>query len=399
MSRRFVFAGLTLAVLAGLAYWQFPNEISALWGKKVEPVKEQSARGPAIPVTAITAEIGTAAIEERSIGTVQPFATVQIKSRVDGVISKVHFREGDMVKAGDTLFTIDPRSFEAQLRQAEANLARDEAQLANARTETKRLEATTPSGITPRKALDQARATEASLEATVKASQAAVDVARVQLSYTSIQAPLSGRTGELRADEGNLVKASDAAPLVTINQLRPINVDFSMPERLLPEIRARQHKSPLRISLIDNRGVRHPEQGQLTFIDNAIDQATGTIQLKGTFANDRDFLWPGQFVQVLLRLHVREDAIILPPQAVQTGQQGRFVYVVRADSTAEMRPVKLGAQVETGVIVESGLQPGEMVVTDGHVRVVPDARLQVRTEGPPRQPPPPAPSTRSEGKT
>ncbi len=399
MSRRVVFAGLTLAVLAGLAYWQFPNEISALWTKKAEPAKEQSARRSAIPVTAMTAEIGTASIEERSIGTVQPFATVQIKSRVDGVIAKVHFREGDMVKAGDPLFTIDPRSFEAQLRQAEANLARDEAQLANAKVETKRLEATTPSGITPRKALDQARATEASLEATVKASQAAVDVARVQLSYTSIQAPLSGRTGELRADEGNLVKASDAAALVTINQLRPINVAFSMPERLLPEIRARQHKAPLRISLIDNRGVRHPEQGQLTFIDNAIDQATGTIQLKGTFANDRDFLWPGQFVQVLLRLYVRDDAIILPSQAVQTGQQGRFVYVVRPDSTAELRPVKLGQQVETGVIVESGLKPGEMVVTDGHVRVVPDARLQVRTEGPPRQPPPPAPTTRSEGKT
>jgi len=385
--RRFVFAGLTLAVLAGLAYWQFPNEISALWAGKA-PEAAQSKGRSAVPVTAVTAELGAAAIEERAIGTVQPFATVQIKSRIDGAIAKVHFREGDMVRAGDTLFTIDPRSLEAQLRQAEANLARDDAQLANAKVEVRRLEATTPSGITPRKALDQARATAAALEATVKASQAAVDVARVQLSYTSIQAPLSGRTGELRADEGNLVKTADAAALVTINQLRPINVVFSMPERLLPEIRARHHKSPLKIGLIDNRGVRHPEQGELTFIDNAIDQNTGTIQLKGTFANDRDFLWPGQFVQVLLRLNLREDAIILPAQAIQTGQQGRYVYVVRPDDTAELRAVKVGPQVETGVLIESGLQPGERVVTDGHVRIVPDAKLQVRSEGPPRQPPP-----------
>ena len=401
MSKRIVFAVLLAAVLAGLAYWRFPTEIAALLGKPPAAAEQQAQapaqRGgrPAVPVTATTAAIKPAPIELRAIGNVQPYATVQVKSRVDGTLAKVHFREGDMVRAGDLLFTIDPRSFEAQLRQVEANLMRDQAQLDNARTEVRRLEATTPSGITPRRALDQARTNAAALEATVKATEATVDVMRVQLSYTAIHSPISGRTGELRADEGNLVRASDAAALVTINQLRPINVAFAVPERYLPEIRARHGRSPLKLSLIDNRGVRHPELGELSFIDNVIDPGTGTIQLKGTFANDRDFLWPGQSAQVLLRLTAREDAIVLPSTAIQIGQQGSYVYVIRPDSTAELRLVRTGPQVEGGTIVEEGLTPGELVMTDGHVRVVPNARVQVRESSPA----PAAPQRQGTGQT
>lgn len=386
MFRGLVLLGVALALIGGLAYWRFPDRVNALLGREAPAsgAPAGAAAGssrPAVPVTAVAATIKAVPIEIRGIGTVQPFATVEVKSRVDGMIAKVHFKEGDMVQAGDPLFTIDPRSFEAQLRQSEANLMRDQAQLANARTEVRRLEATTPSGITPQRSLDQARTNAASLEATVKATEAAIEIARVQLSYTDIRAPITGRTGELRANEGNLVRAQDAEALVRLNQLRPINVNFAVPERHLPEIRARHNKAPLKISLIDNRGVRHPELGELAFIDNAIDAATGTIQLKGVFENDRDFLWPGQFMQVMLQVSTRDDAVVLPTQAIQTGQQGQYVYVVRPDRTAELRPVRAGPLVDAGTIIEEGVQPGELVVTDGHIRIVPDGRVTLRGEG------------------
>jgi len=373
---KFVFGLLALAAIGGGVYWQFFS--TAVAPKPPSGSAATTRQVPPAPVRVARAGTKTVPIEIRTIGTVQPIASVQIKSRVDGMLSKVSFNEGDIVKAGAPLFTIDPRSYEAQLKQAEANLARDQAQLENARLELKRNQTTASSGVTSQKLLEQARTQVQILEAAIKSDEAAIDVAKVQLSYTDITAPITGRTGDMKVSEGNTIKANDTTPLVTINQLRPIYVTFAVPERELPQIRARQYKAPLPVTVTDDRGVQHPETGTLTFIDNAIDSTTGTIQLKATFANDRDFLWPGQFVQVTLRVSQLENAVVVPSAAIQSGQNGPYVYVVRADSTAELRPIKPGVAMAGDTVILDGVKAGETVVTDGHLRLSPNARVIVR---------------------
>jgi multidrug efflux system membrane fusion protein len=373
---RFVLGLLALAAIGAVVYWQF---FSAAAPPKTAPTNAGTTRQvPPAPVNVAKAGTKTVPIEIRTIGTVQPIASVQIKSRVDGMLSKVSFNEGDIVKAGTALFTIDPRSYEAQLKQAEANLARDQAQLENARLELKRNQTTASSGVTSQKLLEQARTQVQILEAAIKSDEAAIDVAKVQLSYTDITAPITGRTGDMKVSEGNTIKANDTTPLVTINQLRPIYVTFAVPERELPQIRARQYKAPLAVTVTDDRGVQHPETGTLTFIDNTIDSTTGTIQLKATFANDRDFLWPGQFVQVTLRVSQLENAVVVPNAAIQSGQNGPYVYVVRADNIAELRQIKPGVAMAGDTVILEGVNAGETVVTDGHLRLSPNARVSVR---------------------
>jgi multidrug efflux system membrane fusion protein len=370
-----VLAVLAVAALGAVGYWQF---FASNPGDKPAGAPGAQRVAPPAPVTVAKAVAKTVPINIRTIGTVQPIASVQIKSRVDGMLAKVSFNEGDIVKAGEPLFTIDPRSYQAQLKQAEANLLRDQAQLENARLDLKRNQTTASSGVTSQKLLDQARTQVQILEAAVKSDEAAIDVAKVQLSYTDITAPISGRTGDMKVSEGNTVKANDTNPLVTINQLRPIYVAFSVPERQLPEIRARQYKSPLAVTVTDDRGVQHPETGTLTFIDNTIDTATGTIQLKATFANDRDFLWPGQFVQVTLRVSQMENAVTIPSAAIQSGQNGPYVYVLRESQTVELRPIKPGVAMGSDTVILDGVKIGETVVTDGHLRLAPNAKVVVR---------------------
>ncbi len=373
MKPRVVFGLVVLAAIGAGAYWQFAPRDDA---QKTAAAAQQQR--PAAPVTVAQSTARTVPIEIRTIGTVQPIQSVQIKSRVDGLLTKVSFNEGDIVKIGDPLFTIDPRSYEAQIKQAEANLARDQAQVENARLDLKRNQTTASSGVTSQKLLEQARTQVQILEAAIKSDEAAIEVAKVQLSYTDIASPINGRTGDLKVTQGNTVKANDTSPLMTINQLRPIYVTFAVPERELPQIRARQYKAPLAVTVTDDRGVQHPETGVLTFIDNAIDSTTGTIQLKATFTNDRDFLWPGQFVQVTLRVAQMENAVVVPSAAVQNGQNGQYVYVVRADKTVELRPVKVGPQMNKEVVILEGMKLDETVVTDGHLRLAPNAKVTIR---------------------
>ncbi len=300
--------------------------------------------------------------------------------QVDGKLIKVHFKEGDFVKAGDILFTLDTRSFEAAVRQAEANLAKSLAELDNARRNAERSASLVREGLIERQAYDQSSTTEAALEATVKADEAALETARVNLSYATIRAPISGRTGDLMVDEGNLVQANSVA-LVTINQLSPIEVRFSVPEHYLAAIQRRMAEGTVPVSARIPGAEAPSVEGTLAFVDNAVDRATGTIRLKASFPNDDHRLWPGQFVQTTVILKERPEAVVVAAQAVQTGQEGQYVFVVKPDSTVETRKVLTSDLVDGNLlVVEEGLRPGETVVTDGQMRLLPGSKVKVQDE-------------------
>lgn len=375
MKTRWTLAGLAvLAVLGALGYRYFYAPSGSTSASAARPAVDEGAPVSVAPVTRQDVPV-----DIRAIGSVQPVATVQVRSRVDGLLSKVHFQEGQMVKAGEPIFTLDPRAYEAQIKQAEANLARDQAQLQNARADLARLQQTTRMGATSRQSLDAALANASAYEAAVKADQAALEMAKVQLSYTAIVSPIDGRTGNLNVNEGNLVRANDTTALVTINQLQPIYVAFAVPERHLADIREQQNGSPLPVSVIDSRGAAIQETGKLTFIDNNIDASTGTIQLKATFANAQEQLWPGQFVEVHLRLRTLHGALTVPDEAIQIGPDTSFVYIVRPDNTAEYRPVTTGPSFAGRTVIAKGVAEGEAVVTEGQLRLTPDARVTIRS--------------------
>jgi len=301
---------------------------------------------------------------------------VSVKSRVEGHLARVYFVEGQEVKRDDPLFLVDPRPFEAAVRQAEANLARDRAQAENARVELERFARLARQGVASREEYDQARTRARSLDATVAADEAAVESARIQLQYCSIRSPIDGRAGQLLVHEGNVVKANET-PLAVINQLRPAYVEFSVPQQDLPEIRKHMAGGALPVEARpDDAGP--PAAGQLTFVNNTVDTSTGTVLLKGTFPNPDEELWPGQFVNVALRLTTLNAAVMVPARAVQTGQQGKYVFVVRPDGTAESRPVVVGHMVGDDVVIEKGLAPGEQVVTEGQLRLGPGVRVEVK---------------------
>lgn len=341
---------------------------------KKEPPKER----PPVPVTVAASVLKTVPVQVRAIGNVEPYNTVSIKAQVNGQIARVHFTEGQDVRKGDLLFTIDPRPFEAALRQAEANLARDRAQAKNAGEQARRYASLLKDGIVTQEQYDQLRTNAEALAATVAADLAAVENARIQLGYCSIRSPISGRTGNLAVQAGNLVKANDVPVLVTINQITPIFATFAVPEREMVEIRRHMGKGNLKVEALVAGEERKPEEGTLSFLDNTVDPTTGTIKLKGTFANRERRLWPGQFVNVLITLATRPNTVVVPSQAVQTGQQGQFVFVVRPDAVAEQRPVTTGLTHEGFTVIEKGMQPGETVVTDGQMRLVPGAKVLVK---------------------
>jgi multidrug efflux system membrane fusion protein len=333
----------------------------------------------AVPVEVTRVVQKTVPVQIRVIGNVEAYSTISVKSQIEGVLIRVHFKEGQNVKKGEQLFTIDPRPYEAALKQAEANLAKDTAQVENARVEVNRYAELVKKGYVAQEQYDQIRTNAAALEATVNADKAMVENARLQLKYCFIYSPITGRTGNLMANQGNLIKANADNPMVTINQIQPIYVTFSVPEQYLNEIKKYMAARKLNVEAFISKEDVMPEQGVLTFIDNTVDMATGTIKLKGTFANKGKRLWPGQFVNVLLTLTMQPNAIVIPSQAVQAGQSGVYVFVIKNDLTVESRPVVVARSLDGESVIEKGLQLGEKVVTDGQLRLVPGAKVEIKT--------------------
>ncbi|HEX4926722.1 MAG TPA: efflux RND transporter periplasmic adaptor subunit [Burkholderiales bacterium] len=332
---------------------------------------------PAVPVAVALVAQETVPVRLQAIGNVEPYRTVAVKARVDGQIVAVNFHEGQAVKQGEVLFRIDPRPYEAALRQAEANALRDRAARDQARSQAKRYQELLAKNFISKEAYAQIRTNAETAEATAKASQAALENARLNLEYCTIRSPLDGYVGKVLLQAGNLVKANDVNPLVVINQVKPIYVTFSVPEQYLGEIRKYQAQSPLRADVL--RADRAPSEarGRLVFIDNAVDPSTGTIRLRAQFENQSVVLWPGQFVNLSLQLYEQADAIVIPAQAVQNGPDGQYVYVVGKDMLAEMRPIKVLRSDAERAIVASGLAQGEQVVTRGQLRLGPKTRVRI----------------------
>ena len=355
-----------------------------LWPRSQRSPADVAAAGqpvPAVPVVVATAASKPVPVEFGTIGTVTALATVAIKSRIDGEIMEVHLKDGQDVRAGDLLFTIDSRTIRAQLEQAQANLAHDEALLVSAQREVERQNSLVKKNFASKQAVDQARASADSLQASVAADQAAVDAANVQLSYTEIRSPIDGRAGAVNLPRGNMVKANDSGALVVLNQLQPIYIAFALPQRELPRVRQAMAAGPLTVGATVPGDTGPPVAGTLTFVDNAVDASTGTIQLRATFENAETRLWPGQFVNVTLTLRVESAAIVVPDAAVQHGQNGAYVFVVRPDSTVEMRPVVVDRSVAGASVITSGLAAGDVAVVEGQLRLAPGMKVEPRPAG------------------
>jgi membrane fusion protein, multidrug efflux system len=337
----------------------------------------QAAMSLAVPVTVATVAQKTVPVEVRVIGNGEAYSTVVVRSQVDGQLQSAHFLEGQDVNEGDLLFTIDPRPYESTLKQAEANLARDLAQENNARIQADRAQKLYEGGLISREQYDQFHANAGALEAAVRADQAAVENAKIQLGYCSIRSPLAGRTGKLLVHVGNIVKTNDTA-LVEINQISPLYVSFTVPEQHLQEIKQYQARGKLKVEAMPSNDETRSEQGVLTFFNNTVDSTTGSILLRAAFQNAEKRLWPGQFVNVVLRLTTLPNAAVAPTQAVQAGQAGHYVFVVGPNLTVESRPVVTGPAIGGETVIEKGLQPGDKVVTDGQLRLFPGAKVEVK---------------------
>ena len=337
---------------------------------------------PTVPVTVAQVTKKSVPLEIEAIGSVMPYRTVSVEPQVTGQLLSVHFKEGQDVKNGDLLFSIDRAPFQAALDQALGKLAHDKAQAANSALILQRTQRLDAEKISSKEQLDQAQAASAQDQAAVRTDEAALEYARLQLNYCSVYSPVDGRTGSLLVHPGNLVKANDLPVLVVINQVTPVYVAYAIPERYLAEVRKYMAKGSLGVGAVIPDDPQHPEGGTLTFVDNTVDRATGTIQLKATFPNRNRRLWPGQFVNTIVRLAEQTNAIVVPSQAVETGQKGTFVYVLKADQTAEIRPVSVERNAGADAVVSSGLQPGETVVTDGQIMIFPGAHLQVKNSTP-----------------
>ena len=336
------------------------------------------AGGPSrVPVTIARAEQRAVPYEITATGTVEPRQTVSVQSQVTGVLTDVGFREGDDVETGQVLFRIDPRPFQAALEQAQAILARDVAQAKNAQLEADRYGELVKQDYVTKQDYDEKRATADALVATVRADSAAVANADLNRGWATVRAPISGRTGRLLVRPGNLVRAN-TDPLVVINQIHPILVRFAVPQQNLAEIqRYRRNRLPVLVS--PSKQDTAFNSGVLTFVDNSVDTTTGTVLLKAEFANGQNALWPGEFVNVRLQLYVEEKAIVVPSQAVMTGQQGTYLFVVNQDGTAQAHPVTVERTSGTYTVLSQGVQSGDQVVTDGQLRIVSGAPVEVKS--------------------
>jgi multidrug efflux system membrane fusion protein len=366
-------AAAVAIVAAAVGGWQFVEHLPAAAAARPPGVRA------GVPVTLGTVTARNVPVYVNGIGSVQAYNTVTVKSRVDGQIVAVDFKEGEEVKQGQLLFQIDPRPYRATLEQAQAAKAKDEAQLESAQLDLARYAQLVGRGYQTRQSYDQQKALVAQLKAAVTGDQAQIDAAQLNLGYADIRAPIAGRLGARLVDIGNLVRATDNTALVTIIQLRPIYVSFTLPQRYLDRIRRNQTQAPLVVDAISGDGKRELAQGKLTLIDNRIDQSTGTILLKATFANRRERLWPGEFVNARVVLSVRHDVPTVPAQTVQQGPDGYFAYIVNPGDTVERRTIAVDAIQDGLAIVTKGLKPGEQVVVSGQYRLTNGARIVPRT--------------------
>jgi len=329
---------------------------------------------PPAPVVTAVAVKKTVPVRLRTIGSVKALASVAVRPRVGGELTGVFFGEGDLVTKGKKLFTIDPRPYDAAVTLAEANKAKNVALLAGAVVELKRADLAKQAGAGSPTEYDAAFTAVESAKAAIAADQAAVDAAKVQATYTTIAAPIDGRAGEILLTRGNLVDANGAAPLVVINQVRPISVTFTLPEQQLSAVIEARKAGPLKVQA-DLRGGSALAVGELAFVDNAADPLTGTVQFKATFTNDDDKLWPGLYVEVVLTLGERKDSVVVPAAAIQSGQKGQYVYLVGPEQKAELRPVTVAFEADGEAVIESGLTGGETVVVEGQLRLAPGVKM------------------------
>jgi len=341
----------------------------------------QDAKSPkaaaAIPVAVATVAQQTQAVRIQAIGNVEPYATVALKARVDGQIVEVNFKEGQEVRKGATLFRIDARPFESILRQAEANLMRDTAQKDQTRSQERRYQELLQKNFVSKEAYAQFRTNAESAEAAALASKAAVENARLQLEYCTIHSPIDGFVGKVMLQMGNMVKANDTNPLVIINQVRPIYVNFAVPEQHLSAVRGYMTKGPLAVEALPPNSGKPAVSGTLSFVDNAVDTTTGTIKMKAVFPNKDNALWPGQFVGTSLKLYDQKEALVVPSQSVQTGPRGQYVYLVKPDMSAEVRVVEVDRTVGDDAIIAKGLQKGDLVVVKGQLRLAPGLKVVI----------------------
>ena len=369
VSRGYTFAHAAALAIVVLAL------ASGCTGKESAPTAMAQA-----PVAVLIAPVlqKTVPNQLHEVGTVEAYSTVSIKSRVEGHLEAIHFKEGDYVKKGQPLFTLDRRTYQAAVDQASANLAKDAGQAKQAETDEQRYAYLLKFGVGSREQYDQAHAKAASLIAAAAADRAAVESMRLNLAYTEIRSPIDGRTGHLSNHEGDLIKADADTAMVVINQIEPIYVDFHIPESDLAQVRQDMQKRSLEVDAAIPGQPQAPEHGLLSFIENSVDSTTGQILLKGLFQNENRRLWPGLYVNAVLTLHEIPNAIVVPSQAIQNGQQGSFVFVVGHDMKVQSRPVVAGTSLDGQTIVERGLAQGETVVTDGQLRLAPGMTVKVK---------------------
>jgi multidrug efflux system membrane fusion protein len=369
MVRRAIVAAVIIAVAALAVIWRLSL------GTEAPPAAAQTP-APGIPVTAGTVVADDVPVFLHGIGTVQAYNTVAVKSRVDGQIVKLDFKEGQEVKKGDPLFQIDPRPYQAALEQAQATKQKDEAQLAGAQLDLQRYQKLMGTGYQTRQSYDNQTALVAQLQAAIKGDEAQIDTAKLNLGYADIRSPIDGRLGARLVDVGNLVHSGDSTPLVTITEVRPIFVSFTLPQETLDDIHEYHNQAPLVVRAYSGDGKKQLAEGKLTLIDNMIDQTTGTIHLKARFENENERLWPGQFVSLRVILTVRKGVATVPAPTVQEGPNGQYAYVIKPDDTVERRAVEV-ASIQDGVaVVMKGLAPGERIVVDGQYRLTNGSRVK-----------------------
>jgi membrane fusion protein, multidrug efflux system len=350
-------------------------------GSNIQTGRGGRGRGDqTVPVTVASVVQKSMPIEIRVIGAVEAYSVVSVHAQITGQLREVTFKEGDDVSKDQVLFALDRRPLEAALLQAQANLQRDIAQAANAKSVAQRYADLAGRGIATTEQVETSRSTAAALDATVEADRAALENAKVQLQYATISSPIAGRTGALMVHEGNLVRAQDTAPLVVINQVSPIYVSFAIPEARLPELKHFLSLGTLAVEAKPPSEDQASSHGHITFVDNSVDQTTGTIKIKATFTNEDHRLWPGQFVNVTVGLTKDPTAVVVPTAAVQVGQQGQYVYVVKNDHTVEYRAVVVERTSGLETVIKTGLKPSEIVVTDGHLRLVTGSRVSIKGE-------------------
>ena len=340
------------------------------------------ASAQTVPVTTAPVVQKSVPLSVQGIGTVIAASTVTVHAQVTGELTSVNFVEGDEVQEGQVIVTIDKRPLEAALQQMQAALDRDVAQAAYARATAVRYRDLIQRGIATKDQVDQIVANAAALDATVELDRANIENAKVQLEYATIRAPLAGKTGLLQVHPGNLVRATDTTPIVTINKITPVFVSFSVPEAMLPDLKRYMAKGQLSVTALAPNDQGAPATGLINFIDNAVDPTTGQIKVKGTFPNTDRRLWPGQYVNVNVTLSTEPNAIVVPSLAVQTGQQGTYVFVVKTDQTVDLRAVDVERTSGDQSVIKTGLKPGEIIVTDGHLRLNPGTKVSIKSTQP-----------------